>query len=76
MATTEEKDMIFSEIIPEALSLMKDVFGNYVIQKLFEYGFSNHRVTLADQMISHVLDLTKHMYGCRVVQKAIELIGF
>jgi len=33
-ATTEEKNMVFEEIIPHALSLMTDVFGNYVIQKV------------------------------------------
>ena len=33
-ATTEEKNMIFDEIIPQALTLMTDVFGNYVIQKV------------------------------------------
>ena len=37
-ATAEEKEMIFSEILQDAQSLMTDVFGNYVIQKLFEYG--------------------------------------
>lgn len=26
--------MVFEEIIPQALSLMTDVFGNYVIQKV------------------------------------------
>nr|DAD28248.1 TPA_asm: hypothetical protein HUJ06_029716 [Nelumbo nucifera] len=34
-ATIEEKNMVFQEIIPQALSLMTDVFGNYVIQKVF-----------------------------------------
>lgn len=33
-ATTEEKNMVFDEIMPQALSLMTDVFGNYVIQKV------------------------------------------
>lgn len=33
-ATTDEKNMVFEEIFPQALSLMTDVFGNYVIQKV------------------------------------------
>lgn len=33
-ATTEEKNMVFQEIFPQALALMTDVFGNYVIQKV------------------------------------------
>lgn len=33
-ASTQEKDMVFLEIMPQALSLMTDVFGNYVIQKV------------------------------------------
>lgn len=33
-ATGEEKNMVFDEIMPQALSLMTDVFGNYVIQKV------------------------------------------
>jgi hypothetical protein len=34
-ATIEEKNMVFEEIMPHALSLMTDVFGNYVVQKVF-----------------------------------------
>lgn len=33
-ATAEEKNMVFEEIMPHALSLMTDVFGNYVVQKV------------------------------------------
>jgi pumilio RNA-binding family len=33
-ASTEEKNMIFPEILPQARNLMTDVFGNYVIQKV------------------------------------------
>jgi pumilio RNA-binding family len=36
-AMTEEKNMVFDEIMPQALSLMTDVFGNYVIQKVISH---------------------------------------
>jgi hypothetical protein len=31
VTTPDEKDLIFSEILPEAYNLMNDVFGNYVV---------------------------------------------
>ncbi|CAN4100984.1 unnamed protein product [Withania somnifera] len=73
-ATPEEKDMVFEEIIPQALSLMTDVFGNYVIQKFFEHGMASRRRELASKLFSHVLTLSLQMYGCRVIQKAIEVV--
>lgn len=30
--------MVFKEIMPQALSLMTDVFGNYVVQKVFFFS--------------------------------------
>ncbi|KAL9226613.1 hypothetical protein vseg_002404 [Gypsophila vaccaria] len=73
-ATTEEKNMVFHEIIPQALSLMTDVFGNYVIQKFFEHGSASQIRELADKLTGHVLTLSLQMYGCRVIQKAIEVV--
>ena len=32
----EEKASIFQEVLPHTLTLMTDVFGNYVIQKVYE----------------------------------------
>ncbi|XP_077238968.1 pumilio homolog 2-like [Tasmannia lanceolata] len=73
-ATAEEKNMVFQEIIPQALSLMTDVFGNYVIQKFFEHGTASQRRELANQLTGNVLTLSLQMYGCRVIQKAIEVV--
>lgn len=73
-ATIEEKNMVFEEIIPQALSLMTDVFGNYVIQKFFEHGMDSQRRELASKLDGHVLTLSLQMYGCRVIQKAIEVV--
>jgi hypothetical protein len=71
-ATTDEKQMVFEEILPNCLQLMTDVFGNYVIQKFFEHGSQVQKTALARQMEGHVLSLSMQMYGCRVVQKALE----
>ena len=54
---------------------MTDVFGNYVVQKLFEYGNEHQRAALAEQLLGSVYKLTTSMYGCRVVQKALEYIS-
>lgn len=66
--------MVFGEILSAAYSLMTDVFGNYVIQKFFEFGSPDQKQTLAQRVRGHVLPLALQMYGCRVIQKALESI--
>jgi len=75
MASFTDKNMVFVEIYPSALPLMTDVFGNYVIQKFFEYGTVEHIRLLGETLIGHVLSLSLQMYGCRVIQKALEVIS-
>ncbi|KAJ3202045.1 mRNA binding protein puf3, partial [Clydaea vesicula] len=70
--TEEEMQLVFDEILPHSLQLMTDVFGNYVIQKLFVQGNHEQKRLLANQMQGHVLPLSLQMYGCRVVQKGLE----
>jgi hypothetical protein len=71
-ASTQDKAQIFDELYPNALPLMQDVFGNYVIQKFFEHGDQMQKRMLGNLMVNQVQAFTFNMYGCRVVQKAFE----
>ncbi|XP_070366623.1 pumilio homolog 1 isoform X37 [Equus asinus] len=73
-ATPTERQLVFNEILQAAYQLMVDVFGNYVIQKFFEFGSLEQKLALAERIRGHVLSLALQMYGCRVIQKALEFI--
>lgn len=49
-ASPSEKQLVFQEILASAYSLMTDVFGNYVIQKFFEFGTQEQKATLAQKV--------------------------
>lgn len=68
-ANSDEKDQVFREIETNAIQLMKDVFGNYVVQKFFEHGSQVQKRILAEKMKGKMIDLSVQVYACRVVQK-------
>ncbi len=70
-----DKQLIFEEIMPSAPMLMTDVFGNYVLQKLFEFGTSDQCDNLSLLLTGQCVTLSMQMYGCRVVQKALEYVS-
>ncbi|KAL9235774.1 hypothetical protein vseg_010510 [Gypsophila vaccaria] len=70
----EDKAFVFQDVVPHACKFLTDVFGNYVIQKFFEYGTPNQRRDLAKALASQILPLSLQMYGCRVIQKALDVI--
>ncbi|CAO1613387.1 unnamed protein product [Parajaminaea phylloscopi] len=73
-ATREQIDWVFEEVLPMARTLMQDVFGNYVVQKVFEYGTDTQRLALAKEIRGHVVALSLGTYGCRVIQKALDYL--
>lgn len=75
-ATPQDKQLVFNEIAGSVQSLMTDVFGNYVIQKFFEYGTLEQKSQLVAHLRGYVLILSLQMYGCRVVQKALEFADY
>jgi hypothetical protein len=68
-ASSEEKELVFDEILPNLIQLSTDVFANYVIQKLFEQCSQVQKSAMARVLEGHILQLSLQMYGCRVIQK-------
>ncbi|ELP95233.1 pumilio domain containing protein C4G8.03C, putative [Entamoeba invadens IP1] len=69
--TADERLTIWRAIQSHIVELSADLFANYVIQKALEF-VPESRHAVPAQMKNNVLRLTLHMYGCRVVQKAVE----
>lgn len=59
----------------DVINLIKDRFGNYVFQKVFERGTEKQKKMLIDELWGKVYELSMHAYGCRVIQKQIEFIS-
>ena len=57
-ASEDEKQLLFVEILDESQKLMKDVFGNYVLQKMFEYGNPDQRKMLYGQLKGNMISLS------------------
>lgn len=66
--------VVFEEVLPVARNLMIDVYGNYVIQKFFDFGTDEQRFFLASKFQGSVVALSLHLYGCRVIQKGLETL--
>ena len=67
----EDKDRIFQKLKKDIYPLSKEIFGNYTIQKIID---QEHYKLILQELKGKFLDLTLHMYGCRVVQKLISII--
>lgn len=71
----EDRATVLAEIEPDTFALMMDVFGNYVIQKLFEVCNQGQKVQLAAKMEGNVFKLSLEMYGCRVSERLASALG-
>ena len=72
-STPEQQQMILDKIMPEVYNLSKDVFANYVIQRLLEIINPTNKKKMIKELYTKIKELTLHMYGCRVIQKAIDV---
>lgn len=73
-ASPESRSRAFKELRPCINQLTTHIFGNYVVQKFLEFCSNKQkRIFLSiyqGRWTKYALDL----YGCRVVQKAIEIL--
>jgi len=74
VASDGEKRLVLEEVIPTIRQLRNDVFANYVVQKLFDHSTSDMKCELKKTLEGEMVALSTQMYGCRVVQKALQCL--
>ena len=57
----------------QAMEVVTDSFGNYVAQRLIQASGAQARLAIGRLLAPAMLELSKHQYGCRVVQHAIQV---
>ena len=65
-------DLIFEAVCDEVKLLSMDPFGNYLIQKLLQYGTTEQRSRLVFGAADHLMAIALNVHGTRVVQKMVE----
>jgi pumilio RNA-binding family len=74
MGDVTEQQIVMREVLPAIRRLRNDVFGNYVVQKLLDFGTPEVKNQIRETLEGEMLQLSLQMYGCRVVQKALEAL--
>lgn len=74
LATTAQKHEIVDAIVRHCNLLMVNRFGNFLVQRCFEYGTGDHIDGIANAMLGNVVNLSMDMFGCHVVQKAFDCV--
>ena len=67
----EIKALIFDSIMAQVLPLMKNRFGNFLVQCCLECGTLEQFNSLCMKMKGHVVHLSSDRFGCHVMQKVI-----
>lgn len=73
--SAEDCGLIYEEVCPVILQLSVDVFANFCVQRLLEKAGTEQIKQLANAIKGSVLRLALQTYGCRVIQKAVEVVS-
>eukprot|EP01059_Diplonema_ambulator_P013826 TRINITY_DN2448_c0_g1_i1.p1 TRINITY_DN2448_c0_g1~~TRINITY_DN2448_c0_g1_i1.p1 ORF type:complete len:463 (+),score=87.14 TRINITY_DN2448_c0_g1_i1:499-1887(+) len=64
--------VIYNEVIDVADTLMTHMYGNYVVQMLFEKGTDEMRRQLYEKTRGKVRGLALNTFGCRILQQGLK----
>ena len=71
-ASFQEIDLVLREVLSACWRIATNVFGNYVIQHLFELGTEDQISRTVEELLPHTQFLALHKHGSHVIQKALE----
>ena len=60
---SQEKTIVIEELLPAVDQLRNDVFGNYVVQKLLDFGTEEMKKDLRNTLTGEMVPLSMQMYG-------------
>ena len=65
-------DLVFEAVRGDVVALSMDPFGNYLVQKLLQYGTAEQRIALVAGAAPSLIPIALNVHGTRVVQKMLE----
>ena len=71
----EISNRLFDVLYSNIMTMSKDLFGNYVIQKILENVKPNYLVKFIELISQDFINLSISIYGTRVVQKILEIVS-
>ncbi|KAJ2720030.1 hypothetical protein GGI07_004868 [Coemansia sp. Benny D115] len=72
-ATNKQKEQLVAVIIEEALTLVQDPFGNYVVQYVLDLGVSEFSEPLIRRFVDHICGLSVQKFSSNVMEKCIRI---
>ncbi|TPX75413.1 hypothetical protein CcCBS67573_g03331 [Chytriomyces confervae] len=69
----ETRAEIMDAILHQALNLMRNRFGNFLVQRCLEVGDASQVRAITSTMVGCVVMLSCDRFGCHVVQKALDV---
>lgn len=66
------RESIISAVTELCTPLVTNRFGNFLVQRCIEYASAAQRSNLVQRMVGHMKDLSVDIFGCHVVQKALD----
>jgi len=71
-ATLEQRLELVDQVASQALKMMQDPFGNYVVQYVLEKCAAEEVEAITKAPLGHVLTLSSHKFSSNVVEKCLE----
>ena len=65
----------YKAILPSILSIIKDPFGNYLIQKICNYLDEERIKTMIEIISPNILDIGSNSHGTRVIQHLVNFLN-
>ncbi|CAK7217417.1 hypothetical protein SBRCBS47491_003159 [Sporothrix bragantina] len=70
-ASGDQKSWLISRITQEAVTLIQDPFGNYVVQYIIDLNDHNYTEPLVAQLRGRICALSRHKFSSNVVEKCL-----